>query len=240
MVRQSDRAVRLAIVPARAGSKRIPDKNIRLFHGRPMISYILQAAKDSRLFDTIHVSTESARIADAVSGLGFPPQFPRPEELADDNTPLFPVIRNVTETFASLGKYFDEVWLLMACAPLIEAADLTDAAKMFSEAGARIPVLSVATYPAPIEWAYRLDRSDILAPIQPDMIGVRSQDLTPAYYDTGSFCIFPGSVVLDGKTDGRFLGYPLPRHKSVDIDTVDDLQFAEAMFLSRIPSRRSS
>ncbi len=137
-----------------------------------------------------------------------------------------------------MGKRYDEVWLLMACAPLIEASDLIGAARMFSETGARTPVLSVASYPAPIEWAYRFDDNKMLVPVQPDMIAVRSQDLLPAYHDTGSFCIFPGSMALEGSTDGRLFGYLLPRHKAVDIDNEDDLQFAEAIFLSRKTSLR--
>jgi pseudaminic acid cytidylyltransferase len=228
---------RLAIVPARGGSKRIPDKNVRDFCGRPMVAHILSAISESSLFETVHVSTESPRIADIVAGLGFPTAFLRPEALADDHTPLMPVIRYVTERFRDAGKNFDEVWLLMACAPLIEASDLIGAAKMFSETGARSPVLSVAPYPAPIEWAYRFDDRRMLAPIQPDMIAKRSQDLLPAYHDTGSFCIFPSSIALEGSTDGKCLGYLLPRHKSVDIDDEDDILLAEAIFRSRKSSQ---
>ncbi len=224
---------RLAVVPARGGSKRIPDKNIRDFCGCPMIGHILNAIRESSLFETIHVSTESPHIADVVAKLGFQTEFLRPEHLADDHTPLMPVIRYVAQTFREMGRRYDEVWLLMACAPLIEASDLIGAAKMFSETGARTPVLSVATYPAPIEWAYRLDDRNMLIPAQPDMIAVRSQDLVPAYHDTGSFCIFPGSMALEGTTDGRCIGYLLPRQKAIDIDNEEDLRFAEAVFLSR-------
>jgi pseudaminic acid cytidylyltransferase len=224
---------RLAIVPARGGSKRIPDKNVRNFCGRPMVGHILNAIRESSLFETIHVSTESPRIAEIVAKLGFPTQFLRPEHLADDHTPLMPVIRYVTEKLREMGKRYDEVWLLMACAPLIEASDLIGAAKMFAETGAHTPVLSVASYPAPIEWAYRFDDGKVLIPVQPDMIAVRSQDLVPAYHDTGSFCIFSGSTALEGSADGGCFGYLLPRHKSIDIDNEDDLQLAEAIFLSR-------
>lgn len=224
---------RLAVVPARGGSKRIPDKNIRDFCGRPMIGHILDAIRESSLFETIHVSTESPHISDVVAGLGFPTEFLRPEHLADDHTPLMPVIRYVAQTFLDMGRRYDEVWLLMACAPLIEASDLMGAAKMFSETGACTPLLSVATYPAPIEWAYRLGDSNMLAPAQPDMIAVRSQDIVPAYHDTGSFCIFPGSMALDGATDGRCFGYLLPRQKAIDIDDEEDLRFAEMIYAAR-------
>src|SRR5450755_2920533 len=106
---------RLAVIPARGGSKRIPDKNIRMFCGKPMIGHILQAATGSRLFDTIHVSTESQRIADVVESLGYTIDFLRPQHLAGDHTPLMPVLKYAAETYATTGKNFDEIWLLMAC-----------------------------------------------------------------------------------------------------------------------------
>lgn len=113
-------SLRLAIVPARGGSTRIPEKNIRDFCGKPMIAHILNAARKSGLFEFIHVSTESTHIAEIVQRLGFPIDFPRPGELANDHTPLMPVLKYVVETYQSSGRRFDEIWLLMACAPLIE------------------------------------------------------------------------------------------------------------------------
>jgi pseudaminic acid cytidylyltransferase len=203
-----------------------------------MVGHILNAIRESSLFETIHVSTESPRVAEIVASLGFPPEFLRPGYLADDFTPLMPVVRYVAARYRDIGKQYDEVWLLMACAPLIEASDLVGAAKMFSGVGADTPVLSVATYPAPIEWAYRLGENQVLVPTQPEMIAERSQDLVPAYHDTGSFCIFPSSVVFEESTVDRYFGYLLPRHKAVDIDNEDDLQFAEAIFKARKSSPR--
>lgn len=234
---------RLAVIPARGGSKRIPGKNVRDFHGRPIIEYILRTARESSLFDTIHVSTESTHIADVVERLGFSPQFLRPESLADDHTTLMPVIRSVVETFASMDRRFDEIWLLMACAPLLEAEDLTRAAKMFSDAGSNTPVISVSQYPAPVEWAFRKDADGRLDPIQRGAFEVRSQDLRPAFYDTGSFCIFPEWTVLAGfcaGDDARYLGYTLPPHKAVDIDSEQDFVFAEMLFASVRSSRPQS
>jgi N-acylneuraminate cytidylyltransferase len=232
----------LAIVPARGGSKRIQGKNTRDFHGRPIIEYILRTTRESGLFDTIHVSTESAHIADVVAHLGFPAQFSRAENLADDHTPLMPVIRYVVETFALMGKRFDEIWLLMACAPLLDVVDLVGAAKMFSDAGSDTPVLSVAEYPAPVEWAFHKEADGRLNPIQRGSFGIRSQDLKPAFYDTGSFCIFPERAVLKSEVEGdaSYLGYVLPPHKAVDIDNEQDFRFAEMLFAAMKPLRQPS
>src|SRR5438445_10500267 len=108
---------RLAIIPARGGSKRIPDKNIRDFCGRPMIGHILETASASKLFDTIHVSTESRRIADVVRALGYSVDFLRPDILADDHTPSMLVLRYVVETYAAPRRQYDAICLLVACSP---------------------------------------------------------------------------------------------------------------------------
>ncbi len=234
---------RLAIIPARGGSKRIPDKNIRDFCGHPMIGHILRAASSSKLFETIHVSTESARIANVVKNLGFPPDFPRPDELADDHTPLMPVLRFVVETYAALGKTYDEVWLLMACAPLIEAGDLAGAAEFFSSQQMRRSVMSVTPFPVPVEWAFRRREDGRLDPLDAGMMAVRSQDIAPAYYDTGSFYIHPAQSVLDSTGAGDYsgyVGYLLPRYKAIDIDTQEDLQLAEFLFGRMRPADRAS
>ena len=86
---------RIAIIPARGGSKRIPNKNIRDFCGKPMISYALEAARDSALFDCIHVSTDSKKIAEATQKEGFDVDFMRTAELSDDHTPTMPVLKYV-------------------------------------------------------------------------------------------------------------------------------------------------
>src|SRR3546814_9129919 len=96
--------MRIAIIPARGGSKRIKDKNIVDFCGKPMISYALEAARASGLFDVIHVSTDSERIAAVADDLGFPVAFLRDPSMAGDHTPLMPVLRWVLERFRDSGR----------------------------------------------------------------------------------------------------------------------------------------
>ena len=226
---------RIAIVPARGGSKRIPNKNIRDFYGHPMISHILHTARASNLFDVVHVSTEDARIAQVAEGFGFPVSFMRPAELADDHTPLMPVLRHVVETFAARSQRFDEVWLLMACAPLIDTDDLQNGANLFAQTGGHAPVMAVAAYPAPTEWAFERQQNGYLDPVQPGMFAVRSQDLTTKYFDTGTFYVYPEQWVRESTGAGdyhSYVGLVLPRHKAVDIDTEEDWQLAELIFRS--------
>lgn len=224
---------RLAIIPARGGSKRIPNKNIRDFCGQPMITHVLTAARDSGLFAKVHVSTESESIQHVAAQFGFPPDFPRPAELADDHTPIMPVLRNAVQEYAQRGEHFNEVWLLMACAPLIDAKDLSSAATMFQLAGSEQPLLAVSEYPAPIEWAFSRSGNGALTPVQAGMFAVRSQDLEKRYFDAGSFAVFPASHVLESQgagSDSGFIGYVLPKGTAIDIDDEQDWQLAEAVY----------
>tara|TARA_R110000868_G_scaffold7354_4_gene40003 strand:- start:18861 stop:19622 length:762 start_codon:yes stop_codon:yes gene_type:complete len=221
----------LCIIPARGGSKRIKSKNILPFLGRPMISYSLDAARDANIFSDIHVSTESGDIRDVVEGLGYRVPFLRPAALADDHTPLVPVLRWVLEAFVDRGVRFDSVCLLMSCAPLVRPADLQDAYELFEKNGAEHPVLSVARFSAPAEWAYNRDDAGFLSAREPETLSIRSQDLRDSYYDTGTFAIFPTAQILDDSYQGggRMLSFILPSWRAVDIDSADDLVHAEIL-----------
>ena len=223
---------RIAILPARGGSKRVQNKNARLFCGQPMMHYILSAAARSGLFDEIHVSTESDYIASVASHLGFAPKFRRPLHLADDHTPLMPVLRHVLDEFKRRECNFDQVCLLYACAPLIEPSDLCAASEVFEQIGANKVLLAVTAYTTPLEWAFELSDDLRLTPDQPGAFRIRSQDLATKYHNTGTFAFFPAGRILSDKpnTDDDFYGYVLPRTKGLDIDTEEDWHFAELLY----------
>jgi pseudaminic acid cytidylyltransferase len=228
---------RLAVVPARGGSKRIPGKNIRSFCGKPMIIHILEAARESNLFDKIHVSTENSEIHRVSAAAGFAPDFMRPENLSDDQTGIMPVLKFVADKYSTLGKNFDEIWLLMACAPLIEATDLVQASSIMDQGNKGMALLAVSEYPAPIEWAFTMDDKSNLVPLQPGMFAHRSQDLQKRYFDSGTFIAFPESRIIASEGSGNdsgFNGYVLPREKSIDIDTEADWRFAESLYKARL------
>lgn len=223
--------MKIAIVPARGGSKRIPEKNIIDFYGRPLMSYPIRAAEQSGLFDIIHVSTDSLRIAEVAASLGHPVDFMRDSALADDHAPLLPVLQWTVERYAERGKRFESVCLLMPTAALIDAEDLKQAESVFCKHGASHTVMAVARFPAPIEWAFRLNDAQRLVPCQPGMAAVRSQDLQPAYFDSGTFAFVPTTEVARGRIDdARAIGFEIPRHKAIDIDDDDDLKFAKIVF----------
>ena len=226
---------RIAIIPARGGSKRIKDKNIIDFCGKPIIGYPLEAAKSSGLFDVIHVSTDSDAIKGVVEDLGFPVDFMRDAALSGDMTDIFAVVKWALEQYRSRGESFDDVCLIYACAALIEAADLAAACKAYEDGGRKKPLMSVAEYPVPIEWAYERGDDGRLTPCQPEKFALRSQDLGAKYFDTGGFVFSPAAYMLDEKRhrERDYYSYVLPKHKAVDIDDEADLELARALMRGR-------
>ena len=226
---------RLAVIPARGGSKRIKNKNIKNFCGKPIIYYIIDSAIKSNLFDKIHVSTESELIKNVVEKNGLFIDFMRPKELSDDFTPIMPVISNVVETYKKNNIQFDEIWILMSCAPLIDANDLVSASKIYNSQNIDSikPLITIAEYPAPIEWSFLKDNYNNMKPRFKEKLKVRSQDLPRSFYESGTFLIFPSEFILDSEKENleqHYIGYPLSRFKAIDIDKQEDWDFAEALY----------
>ena len=226
---------RLAIIPARGGSKRIKNKNIKNFCGEPMINYIINTARESKLFNKIHVSTECNLTKEVVENNGLSIDFMRPETLSDDFTPLMPVLSFVLNTYISMGHQYDEVWLLMACAPLIDKNDLISASKIYNSQNINSikPLLAITEYPVPIEWSFLKDDKNIIHPRHEGKFQERSQDLPKSYYDSGTFIVFPKTCISESDgagSDKGYIGYQLPKTKAVDIDTQEDWELAEALY----------
>ena len=225
----------IAIIPARGGSKRIPEKNIIDFCGKPMISYALEAASDSGLFDKIHVSTESAKIASVVNELGYDIDFGRPEELADDHSGLMPVLQHCLREYDDRGERYENVMLLMPCCPLLEVEDIKKGHDVFMSFAGKNPLHVVTPYPVPIEWAYRRQENGLLTPESPGAYAIRSQDMEPAYYECGPFSWFHRSHLLSDTptTDEGFCSIVLPKSRAIDIDEPEDLLLAETLYRGR-------
>ena len=117
----------IAIIPARGGSKRIPQKNIREFCGKPIIQYSIEAALKSGQFDEVVISTDDKEICEIAVDLGAKAPFMRPDTLSDDVTPTVPVIKHAILELGSLGWDFDHVACIYATAPFIESGDLVKA-----------------------------------------------------------------------------------------------------------------
>lgn len=225
----SDRpAVRtVALIPARGGSKRIPRKNIRPFHGRPMIAWVIDAARRSALFDRIVVSTDDDEIAAIARAHGALTPFVRGAELSGDHAGTTEVVQDAARRLALPGDA--ALCCLYATAVLVQPEDLRAGFEVLAGQRERY-VIPVCPYATPIQRAYRLD-GGLLRPFWPEQMPRRSQDLEPAYFDAGQFYWARVDTWLSPLRpwDGA-LPLVLPATRVCDIDTPDDWHRAEAMF----------
>jgi N-acylneuraminate cytidylyltransferase len=229
--------MRLAIIPARGGSKRIPRKNVRLFCGKPIIGWSIDAALASGCFDRVLVSTDDAEIARIAEDWGAEVPFTRPPELSDDHTTTIPVIAHAILWALGQGLSVEAACCLYATAPFCEPDDLRRGLKLLEESDCDY-VFPVAGYAFPIQRAIRITGNGRVQMFDPDQFGVRSQDLEPAYHDAGQFYWGRPDAWLEPRPIFSEMAVPLvlPRFRVQDIDTPEDWEFAETLFrLSRGP-----
>lgn len=227
--------MRLAVIPARGGSKRIPRKNIRLFGGKPMIAWSIETAIQSRCFDHVVVSTDDEEIADVAREWGASVPFSRPAELSDDHTGIMPVVRHAIDWHAERGLGLDHVCCIYPTAPLLEPAVLIDAYERLVQSGSAF-CFGVASYGHPIQRALRMDASGHVSMFSTEHSLTRSQDLEPAFHDAGQFCWGTTAAFIDGRSPflQKSVAVALPRHRVVDIDTPEDWQLAEVLHMALV------
>ena len=217
---------RLLIIPARLGSKRIKNKNIKKFCGKPIINWSIMTAKKSKLFSKIHVSTESMKIKKSVEKQKIRVDFLRQKKLSNDFVGLIDVYKFVIDKYKKLNFFFDEVWFLTPCSPLVDYKDLRLSAKFFQKVDGNA-FLAVSKFSPPIQWAMEL-KNKKLTFIKKKYSLMRSQDLKEYYFDTGTFGAFKNKVFDRRKIDNlKFHGYEISKTKGIDIDNLDDWNLAE-------------
>ena len=231
---------RVAIIPARGGSKRIPRKNIRDFLGRPLIARTIGTLIESGLFDMVHVSTDDEEIAGLAISEGATSPWRRPPELSDDYAITAAV---VTWELEQLGQQFGilptHVCTVYPASVLITAEHLQGAWTKF-KSGNYDAVISVLRHPSPILRAYRIRSGDTGEMIWPQYRLSRSQELEETFYDAGHFYWSTTDYwrnELDQKLalQSRVGLFELSRRDAVDIDTEDDWKFAEDLLRLRRP-----
>jgi len=223
--------MRLCIIPARGGSKRIPRKNIRLFFGRPLIAYSIDMAINSGLFDRVIVSTDDDEIASVAKEYGAEIPFIRPAELADDQTGTNDVVRHAISWFQQQDIRFEYVCCVYATAPFLQEEHLRRGFDLL-DASSRSFSFSVTSYPFPVQRALRIVDGEYVEAIWPENNFVRSQDLEEAYHDAGQFYWGRSSAFIDDEILYSPASIPvvLPRHLVQDIDTMEDWNRAELMY----------
>jgi pseudaminic acid cytidylyltransferase len=223
--------MRLAVIPARGGSKRIPRKNIKPFCGKPMIARSIEAALESGCFDRVIVSTDDAEIAEVARQYGADVPFMRPAELSDDYAGTVPVIRHAVEWFSANGEAPEQVCCIYATAPFVTGENIRRGLEALAENDCDY-AFSVTSYAFPIQRAIRITSVGRAEMFNPEHFNTRSQDLEEAYHDAGQFYWGRASAWLEGKVLFGVHAVPvlLPRHRVQDIDTLEDWERAEWLF----------
>lgn len=221
----------IAIIPARGGSKRIPRKNIRSFHGKPMIAWSVEAALNSGCFDQVWVSTDDQEIADIAITFGAKVPFLRPATFSDDFATTADVMKHAIEEFEKLyGNFPKNICCIYATAPFIQVDDLTQGLNLLTQSSADY-VFSATTFDFPIQRAIRLNAEDNVEMFYPNLFNVRSQDLEEAWHDAAQFYWGTPKAWLEKipifSSNSKII--KLPRTRVQDIDTVDDWHYAEMM-----------
>jgi N-acylneuraminate cytidylyltransferase len=219
----------LAIIPARGGSKGIPNKNLISLGGKPLIDWTIEAAKQSKYIDRLILSSDSQSIIDHAVSVGCEAPFVRPAELAQDDTPgMAPVLHAIE----SLDKRYDLVVLLQPTSPLRETIDIDTAIeKCYTSGHACVSVTEPDKSPY---WMYTLSEDNRMHPLLKSD-AMRRQDLPKAYALNGAVYVASTAFLLENKSfiTDKTVASIMPKLRSADIDDKMDLQWAELLLKKR-------
>lgn len=220
----------IAIIPARGGSKRIPRKNIKPFLGKPIMAYSIEAAIKSGLFSEVMISTDDNNIAEIAKKFGATVPFFRSPNTANDFAHIGDVVEEVLLTYKKQGKSFDNVCCILATAPFIKSELLVKAYRLMLEENFD-SVFPIVRFSYPIQRALRLTEKNI-SMFQPENFAKRSQDLEPAYHDSGQFYWMKVEEFMKQK---RFIAQNtgaiiVPETQVQDIDNEEDWELAEIKY----------
>ena len=217
----------ICIIPARSGSKRIKDKNIKLFFGKPLIYYSIKLALKTKLFKRVLVSTDSKKIAKVAKGYGAEVPFLRSKKNSNDKAPIHEVLK---ETIKNLGLKSQFVVCLYPTAPLLKALDLKrglrKAKKNYDQ------VIAISKFQSPIQRAFRVYNKKYIKFINPKYKYYRSQDLENRYFDTGTFAIYKTNIIKNYiKKKNLKIGFiEIDKLSAIDINEKEDFEYAKMLF----------
>lgn len=222
---------KIAIITARGGSKRIPRKNIKDFLGKPIIAYSIESALKSELFDEVMVSTDDKEIAEIALQYGAKIPFIRSEKNADDFASTVDVLLEVLEEYKKRGQEFDFGCCIYPTAPFVNEEVLNKSYSLLIS-NQFDTVFPVVKFGFPIQRAIKLSESKRMDMFQPEHKKTRSQDLEPAFHDSGQFYWFSVERILDQKqlwTDNTGV-VVMSEMQTQDIDNPDDWKLAELKY----------
>jgi pseudaminic acid cytidylyltransferase len=220
----------IAVIPARGGSKRIPRKNIKNFHGKPIIAYSIEAAINSGCFDKVVVSTDDLEIAEIAKKNGAVVPYIRPSNISDDYTGTNAVVSHAIQWFCEQGETVEYACCIYATAPFLSPKYILEGFKNIQKGEINFS-FSVTTFAFPVQRSLRI-KDNCVEPIWSDFILKRSQDLEEAYHDAGQFYWGTSKAFINKYEMFSFGSLPvvIPRYLTQDIDTLEDWEFAEVIF----------
>lgn len=212
---------RIAVIPARGGSKRIKNKNIKLFKGKPMISYPILELKKSKIFKKIFISTDKNNIKKISEKYGASVDFLRSKELSKDHIPLNSVMKNVLLEFDKKSERYDEIWLVYACSPLLKKKDIIKANKNFQKTDKKYPMISLKEFEVPIEWALS-KKGETYESIDKKSSYMDSKKIQKKYFESATFIIYTRKHLLNKRKHFKYYGYLMEFTQAIDIDSETD------------------
>lgn len=221
----------IAIIPARGGSKRILNKNIKNFLGKPIISYSIDAAISSNLFDRVIVSTDSNEIASVSKKYGAEVPFMRPENYSGDFIGTHEVMGHAVKWLEDSGEIIQYACCIYATAPLVQVSDLLKGFEII-RSGKWKSVIAATNYSYPIYRSFQKLTSGGLEMIFPEHYHSRSQDLPEVYHDAGQFYWAKPEIWKNKPQEYNHNNtiVPIPSYRVQDIDTLEDWENAEIKY----------
>ena len=227
----------IAVIPARSGSKGLPDKNIREVGGKPLLAYTVEAALESGCFDTVHVSTDSEKYADIAREYGADVPFLRSAELASDTANTWDAVREVLHRYAEMGKTFETVMLMQPTTPLRTGEDVQAAYRLMREKEAESVIAVCEVDHSPL-WCDMIPENGNMKGFgRKDLAWVTRQELKPFYRVNGAIyllTISDNTITADDDIyENNCYALFMDRKKSIDVDCEDDLELVEFMLARR-------
>lgn len=218
----------IAIIPARGGSKRIKNKNIKLFYGKPIIQRTFEIIKKSKIFDEIYISTESNKIIRVCKSVGLKSFIRRPKTLSGHKVGIREVMQHAIK---KLDKKIDiiNVCCIFPCSPFLNVKNLKKALLKVN-LNKKYLVHAVSRFSHPPERRLLMKKNGILSPYNEKNMSKNTQSFSPSYYDLGQFYFSHKSVWFNSSKNVKRVGIEISNWESVDIDNIDDWSFAEKLF----------
>jgi N-acylneuraminate cytidylyltransferase len=221
----------IAVIPARGGSKRIPRKNIKTFHGLPVIAYAINAARERGVFREVFVSTDDEEIAEVAERFGAVVPWMRTKELSDDHTKTVSVIQDAVKKLKPTLNELENVCCIYPATPLLKPKFISQGLQILEDGGWDY-VLSATRAESPPERFFSLGSANGVEMHFPGNELIRTQNFAPSYQDAGQF-YFGKSISWESGLpifSSKSTIIEIPRGLSVDVDSIDDWHYAENLF----------